>query len=414
MRLRGTASARWQHVPDGTRDLVPAEAERLATLDGGLKDEFRRWGYRQVATPTLEFLDTILRGAGPGIQDELFKIVDAGGELLALRPEMTVPIARLAATRLLRDGPRPLRLAYVARVFRGQEAGRGRLREFTQAGVELLGEGTLDGDAEVIALAAQCLLRADVPGAVVSVGHLGFVNDVLARLPAEERADVRGRLYRREFAGIESAVGDASIARLLAALPDLHGADAIERARPLAETPARRAALDDLEALLARLSDYGVRSSIVVDLSIIRDLSYYTGVVFEAYSPAAGLPLLGGGRYDGLLARFGAECAATGFALGLERVLTASPAASTGDGLLLVGRDDQRGEVTRRAAALRQAGVAVTVGIGIQPADAVGAARRFGLSRAAWIEEGHLRVWDVDGGEQFLDVHRRQAATWSH
>src|SRR5574341_1665204 len=148
MRLRQPSSARWQQVPDGARDLLPADAARRTAAAAALRDEFQRWGYREVGTPTLEFLETILQGAGAGVADRLFKIVDRGGELLALRPEMTVPIARLAATRLLAEAPAPLRVSYVAPVFRGQEAGRGRLREFTQAGVELLGDASPDADAE--------------------------------------------------------------------------------------------------------------------------------------------------------------------------------------------------------------------------------------------------------------------------
>ncbi len=362
MRVRSTQSGRWQQVPAGVRDYAAPDAARHSALAASVRSEFMRWGYAEVRTPPVEYLETIVRGAGAGIQDHLFKIVDTGGELLVLRPEMTVPIARLAATRLLPQAAGPLRLSYVADVFRGQDEGRTQLRAFTQAGVELLGEGTLDADAEVIALAATCLQRAGVPDAVVHVGHLGFLDDLLAALPAETQDEIRARLYRKEFAGIEHAIPDPSLAGLLRLVPDLHGDDAVTRATPFATSARSRAALADLETLMARLRDYGLADIVRFDLSIIRDFSYYTGVVFEAYGAGSGYPLAGGGRYDTLLGRFGAECPATGFALGLDRVLSVLP--TDGDvsiAVVLVADPSQRPEAIQIATDLRRRGVSVLI-----------------------------------------------------
>ncbi|HEX9532737.1 MAG TPA: ATP phosphoribosyltransferase regulatory subunit [bacterium] len=362
MRVRSALNGRWQQVPAGVRDYAAPEAARHSALAASVRSEFMRWGYAEVRTPPVEYLETIVRGAGAGIQDHLFKIVDTGGELLVLRPEMTVPIARLAATRLLPQAAGPLRLSYVADVFRGQDEGRTQLRTFTQAGVELLGEGTLDADAEVIALAATCLRRAGVPDAVVHVGHLGFLDDLLAALPVDTQDEIRARLYRKEFAGIEHAIPDPSLAGLLRLLPDLHGDDAVTRATPFATSARSRAALADLETLMARLRDYGLADIVRFDLSIIRDFSYYTGVVFEAYGAGSGYPLAGGGRYDTLLGRFGAECPATGFALGLDRVLGVLP--NNGDvsiAVVLVADPPQRSDAIQVATDLRRRGVSVLI-----------------------------------------------------
>jgi ATP phosphoribosyltransferase regulatory subunit len=226
--------------------------------------------------------------------------------------------------------------------------------------VELLGEGTLDADAEVIALAATCLRRAGVPDAVVHVGHLGFLDDLLAALPEQTQDEIRTRLYRKEFAGIERAIPNSSLAGLLRLLPDLHGDDAVARATPFATSARSRAALEDLEALVARLRDYGIADVVRFDLSIIRDFSYYTGVVFEAYGAGAGYALAGGGRYDTLLGRFGTECPATGFALGLDRILGVLPTdgeASTA--VMLVADPSQRSMAIQLAMDLRRRGVPV-------------------------------------------------------
>jgi ATP phosphoribosyltransferase regulatory subunit len=362
MRVRSALSGRWQQVPAGVRDYAAPEATRHSALAASMRSEFMRWGYAEVRTPPVEYLETIVRGAGAGIQDHLFKIVDTGGELLVLRPEMTVPIARLAATRLLPQAAGPLRLSYVADVFRGQDEGRTQLRAFTQAGVELLGEGTLDADAEVIALAAACLQRAGVPDAIVHVGHLGFLDDLLAALPVDTQDEIRARLYRKEFAGIEHAIPDPSLAGLLRLLPDLHGDDAVTRATPFATSARSRAALADLETLMARLRDYGLAEIVRFDLSIIRDFSYYTGVVFEAYAAGSGYPLAGGGRYDTLLGRFGAECPATGFALGLDRVLSVLPTdGDVSTAVVLLADPPQRSEAIQVATDLRRRGVSVSI-----------------------------------------------------
>src|SRR5258708_21739156 len=164
MLVRSTQSGRWQQVPAGVRDYAAPDAARHSALAASVRSEFMRWGYAEVRTPPVEYLETIVRGAGAGIQDHLFKIVDTGGELLVLRPEMTVPIARLAATRLLPQAAGPLRLSYVADVFRGQDEGRTQLRAFTQAGGELLVEGTLDPAAGAPPPAATCLRPAVAPG----------------------------------------------------------------------------------------------------------------------------------------------------------------------------------------------------------------------------------------------------------
>lgn len=423
MRLRRGGSARWQQVPLGARDLIPVDAERREALARALREEFGRWGYREVVTPTFEYLETIVWGAGPGVQDQLFKIVDTNGALLALRPEMTVPIARMAATRLLQDA-RVLRLAYVAEVFRGQEAGQGRLREFTQAGVELLGEGSVNGDAEVIALAAAALQRVGVVEAVVNVGHLGFLRALMADLPDEEQEDVRVRLYRKDFPGIEEAVANQPLGRVLRKLPELHGPQAIAQARAIADSPGAQAALDELEGLLNRLREYGVADRVGVDLGIIRDFSYYTGVVFEAYGPGMGYPLLGGGRYDRLLGRFGVDCPATGFALGLERVMAASPQeALTPFDLLLVADGRSRSDAVALATMLRQRGVRVTLALGVEWSEVVPRGEAEGFIRVGRLDGQILRIRDVRTGveesltraglvaEVFTSVPKR--AAWS-
>lgn len=318
-RLRTPAP--WQRLPTGLRDWTPEELAALRALEGRLRRIFEAWGYREVATPVLEYLDTWTRGMGSSSPAALFVVVDRTGELLALRPEMTVPVARFVATRWT---GKVARLYYVASVFRG-DAGRGGNREFLQAGVERVGDGGVDADAEVVALAVEALRAAGVAGARVGLGHASFLRALLdgAGLDEEDRRAAQAALYRKDFVTLSSLLEGVSpdIRRTLLDLPSLRGPGALERARALGVAGA---AVDDLSRVLEALEPYGVGEGVEVDLGVIRDFDYYTGVVLEAYAPGSGAPLLGGGRYDQLLERFGSARPAVGFAVDVERLLAAS------------------------------------------------------------------------------------------
>ena len=175
------AAGTLEEIPTGTRDLLPDETARVRQVATGVLECMRGWGYREVTTPTLEYLDVLVLGEGSAAGDQLFKLVDRGGEILALRPEMTTSVARLVATRL-RTAPLPLRLAYAGQVFRWREAGSGRLREFPQVGCELIGAGSLEADAEIVALAVEALAAAGVGQFSISLGHVGFLRGLLAGL----------------------------------------------------------------------------------------------------------------------------------------------------------------------------------------------------------------------------------------
>lgn len=362
MRIRRHDVSRWRHLPVGFRDQTIDETVARRRLETRLREVFARWGYAEALTPTLEFLETFLQGAGPGVTDRLLKLVDSGGEVLALRPEMTVPLARFAATRLLPAGPGPLRLAYVAQVFRGQERGSGQLREFTQAGVELIGEAGPDADAEVIVLAADALHAAGLAQPAISVGHAGFVRGLVATLSEETAEIVRDRLYRRAFADLDGVVPGGPIRDALRQVPVLRGAEALERARTLAVTAESREAVESLRDVLERVKVHAPAVRVEVDLSLIRDFEYYSGTVFEAHTGRAGMPLLGGGRYDGLLARFGRAAPATGFAIGLERILEAGGGRLARRPTVVVRyANGEYGQAVLAARELRDAGVAVVL-----------------------------------------------------
>ncbi|HET7264401.1 MAG TPA: ATP phosphoribosyltransferase regulatory subunit [bacterium] len=406
---------RWQLIPSGTRDWLPRQAARLRAATAGVLAEAARWGYREVVTPTLEYLDVLVRGEGADAADRLFKLVDRGGELLALRPEMTTPVARLVATRL-RDEPAPLRAAYAGWVFRGRETGAARLREFPQAGCELIGSQSVEADAEIVALAVGALRAAGASDFSLSLGHVGFLQGVLAGLDlaGDDAGGVRELLYQKDFVGLRNLLERrrAPAARLdaLMALPALRGAGALEEARRLVHTPEGRDVVRDLERLGEALAAHGVADAVTFDLSIIRDFDYYTGIVFEGHTVSLGAPLLGGGRYDRLLERFGVPLPATGFAIRLERVLAAEDGDAPGGtgqawlpDVVLAAEPGCAAEAAACARALRARGFAVALEVLGRPWDQVAAeAARRGIARAVLVGRGTARVREGAASEHVV------------
>jgi ATP phosphoribosyltransferase regulatory subunit len=395
------------------RDLLPDESARARTVTDGIISRMQRWGYHEVVTPTIEYFDTLVRGEGTEAGDRLFKLVDRGGELLALRPEMTTPVARLVTTHL-RAQPLPLRLAYAGQVFRGSETGSGRLREFPQVGSELIGSDTLEADAEIVALAVDALAASGAVDCSVSLGHVGFLRGVLVALGLSEEgaAEVRALLYQKDFVGLRAALDrygvPAARGDALMALPTLSGPHAIQEARRVAETRETRLVLRDLEALAEILEAYGVGGAVRVDLGIIRDFDYYTGIVFEGHTAVLGFPLLGGGRYDRLLEGFGAPYPATGFAVRVDRVLAASPSRDEEGGAADVAvafTAEDRTEALRLARALRERELSVTVEILGRPWEEMArGAFAAGTPRAVLVTGGRAVVRDADGHEQSVAV----------
>lgn len=419
---------RWQQIPSGTRDLLPPEAARVRAAIDGIMREMARWGYREVTTPTLEYLDVLVRGEGTEAGDRLFKMIDRGGELLALRPEMTTSVGRLVATRM-RGEPLPLRLAYAGQVFRGREAGSGLLREFPQVGCELIGAQTLEADAEIVALAVEALRAAGGPGSLLgdgtplapsgavqpslSLGHVGVLQGILAGLdlPDAEGAAIRSLLYQKDFVGIRDLLdrrhAPPRIVDALLALPTLRGATAITEARRLVTSPAGQQVLRNLTELGEILDAHGVGDAVTIDLSIIRDFDYYTGIVFEGHTPSLGVPLLGGGRYDRLLERFGASYPATGFALRVERLLAAMPEEEDpwAPDVVVAFAGQGRDEALAYARAMRRRNLTVTVEVLGRPWDEVARdAIARGAGRAVLVRPGTAVVRTAAGAEQRIPM----------
>ncbi|HET9924266.1 MAG TPA: ATP phosphoribosyltransferase regulatory subunit [Methylomirabilota bacterium] len=317
-------------LPKGAKIYLPDEAARKRAVEERLSDVFRRWGYREVVTSAYEYFDVLSQGTDHELQERMFKMVDReSGRLLALRADVTPQIARIVATRM-RDEPKPLRLRYVTNVFRYDEPHVGRYREFYQAGVELIGLPNPEGDAEMIAMTVEGLRALGLERFQIDVGQTEFFRGILEDVAADPATarELRSALGHKDLSALERLVGElhapAAVTELLLALPTLYGrGDVLDRAERLVKNPRSEAALANLAEVYRLLRAYGLADSVLLDLGEVRGFDYYSGVHFEAYVSGLGASLVGGGRYDQMLARFGYDCPATGFAFETGRALLA-------------------------------------------------------------------------------------------
>jgi ATP phosphoribosyltransferase regulatory subunit len=308
-----------ERIPSGTRDVLPDEMRELRAMTDRIREVFGAAGFGEVYTPALEYEQTFARANLAGARPA-YRVFDEHGSVLVLRPDMTVPIARLVATRYAQSEP-PLRFSYIAHAYRGIRPQRGQSREFLQAGVELIGSPGADGTAEVLALLCATLDAAGLANYRVGLGDASLYPSLLEALdvPASGRELILTELAAGDFVGLDRAVGQLAVSDpdrdLLLRLARTRGGPEILEGLTGAPYEAL-GGMRDVHRLLAP----EVADRIIFDTGLVRNLGYYTGAVFQVYDPAYGVPLGSGGRYDELLGEFGRPLPAVGFALNVERL----------------------------------------------------------------------------------------------
>lgn len=407
------------YTPRGVRDLLPEAARDKVYLEGRLYEHFSRWGYDPVVTPTFELFDVLRLGQGFGAEQKMYRFVDREGSIIALRPEMTVPIARLVTSRL-QDAPQPLRLQYIGSVFRYDEPQAGRLREFTQAGLELIGAEGPEADAEIIATTITAMVDLGLTGFRMDLGHVGFTSSVLdsLRLSPEATGAVRRSLLQQDYVALDRILTEAeapsATREAIHALIALRGdASILDEAKMLARTEAGEKALENVSAVYRHLEAHGVAGWVRLDLGMLKQLDYYTGMVIEGYTSELGYALCSGGRYDNLLRRFGWDRPATGLAIGVERLLLALSRSGVkpvhgNKRVLFVANEARWAEACSAAWRLRTRGYTVEHDVlGRTVEEAVSYARQKGCSGVAvfagspstpveWITGDHREYVDVN------------------
>jgi ATP phosphoribosyltransferase regulatory subunit len=330
---------------EGTRDLLFEECLARRTVENKLTSLFRHFGYSEVVTPYMEFYDVFLGTSRMFRQESLYKLIDSKNRLITLRPDNTIPIARLAATRL-KESDLPLRLFYDQVVFTNNALLKGKSDEVVQTGIELIGgENTKRADYEALCIAVEALscFGKDFR---LEIGHIGYFKELVAQLNVDEDVieEIRLLISSKNFPALNDLldeIGDNEITRALKQLPSLFGGiEVLDKASDIYANDKITGILYNLRKVFNRLSSLGYEGKISVDLGIVSHTDYYTGIVFKGYLSEVGQSVLKGGRYDNLIGSFGKELPAVGFgvnvdsvALHLERI-GANPAGKPVDAVI--------------------------------------------------------------------------------
>ena len=324
-------------TPEGTRDMLFLECEAQNQIREKLRGIFEEGGFREVKTPGFEFYDVFSAKADYYPQERMYKFSDSRGRLVTVRPDSTIPIARMTSTKL-KGHEMPLRLWYAQRVYRQQQALRGRSGEIMQMGVELIGSSGFDSDTEMLAMAANSLKAVSPSNYRMEIGHVGIYNLLMDDLDAslEDREKLHRYVAVKNYAGVSDVLEhfrDGRTKEILRRLPRLFGSrDALREASELCEGYGKELPemLSYLDRLLLSLEEKGLSEHVMIDFGLVNQEEYYSSLVFKGYLENIGSPVLSGGRYDSLFRDFGEDMPATGFALNLDQ-LTSAALASDGN-----------------------------------------------------------------------------------
>lgn len=320
-------------LPQGVRDILPEEAGKIRAVEAALMAAFERYGFKKVITPLLEYVEVLSLGMGENLRERVLKFIDPStGRVVAIRPDITPQIARMVATRM-RDYPLPLKLCYNENVLRYQEPREGRSREVLQIGAEYIsGAASPEADAEMIVMAIEAFSTLGLKDFKIDIGDIGFLRGVLDRLDVteEEKTMLKEALAIKDTSGLELVINGLSSPvrtedrELLLNLTTFYGEEeVIAKAKYFSKDPATLSSLSNLQRIVDIITEKGFKDLVTIDLGEVRGFDYYTGIIFEGFASGIGKPILGGGRYDTLLERYGYPAAATGFAFDVENIVAA-------------------------------------------------------------------------------------------
>jgi ATP phosphoribosyltransferase regulatory subunit len=312
-------------TPEGTRDLLFEDCIARRQAERKLSRLFQLRGFSEAMTPGIEFYDMFDSGNPVIPPEKMYKMTDLKGRLLVMRPDSTLPIARLAATRL-KQAPLPIRLYYTQDVFFQNHSLSGHNDQEFQAGVELIGSAGDRADIEVLALAADALKVCNVADFRIEVGHVGFIMSLVEQLNVDDdiRDLIRLHIENKNYTALSSlldTIEPSDTVQFLRNLPRLFGGkEVLAAAVPLCKNNQSREALDYIKKLYEKLCDMGLSNHAIIDLGMVHKNEYYTGVIFRGYIEGSGDTVISGGRYDTLLRRFGCDLPATGFGVNVDSI----------------------------------------------------------------------------------------------
>lgn len=318
------------HTPGGVKDTYGVLCANKLKVQDAVHNVLRSYGFRDIQTPAFEYFDIFNKERGTVASKEMFKFFDRGNNTLVLRPDMTPPIARCVA-KYYKDEHMQLRLCYIGNTFVNTDKYKGKLQEVTQAGAELFNDGSSDADAEMVAITAECLLKSGLKEFQIEAGHAGFFNGLAeeAGFSEKDTAKLRSLIESKNFFGVEDLLDNLTVSKelkeIFLKLPDmLNNLDeAIDFVKVRSKSETVYKAMERLKKLESIIQSYGFGDYVTIDLSMLSNYNYYTGVIFRAYTYGNGEAVATGGRYDGLVSQFGKEAPAIGLAIVIDQLMTA-------------------------------------------------------------------------------------------
>ena len=316
-------------TPEGVRDIYDRECARKNIVEQRILRQMQLFGYSAIETPMFEFFDIFAKERGSVSDREMYKFFDRYNNTVVLRPDMTPAIAR-CVTKFYGEETMPQRLCYLGHTFTNSASYKGRLYEVTQSGAELIGDDSAQADAEMIAMVIQSLRSAGLKEFQVELGEVEFFRGLLeeAGISEEEGDELRELIENKNYFGVEDYISNvlkkADFKDVFLKLPELFGSvDNIRQAKEMTKNQRAQSAIDRLEKVHQILKEYGLTEYISYDLGMLSKFSYYTGIIFKAYSYGIGDYMVSGGRYDKLLVQFGRDISAIGFAITIDRLMSA-------------------------------------------------------------------------------------------
>lgn len=318
------------HTPGGVKDTYGVLCANKLKVQDAVHNVLCSYGFRDIQTPAFEYFDIFSKERGTVASKEMFKFFDRGNNTLVLRPDMTPPIARCVA-KYYKDEHMQLRLCYIGNTFVNTDKYKGKLQEVTQAGAELFNDGSSDADAEMVALTAECLLKSGLKEFQIEAGHAGFFNGLAeeAGFSEKDTSKLRSLIESKNFFGVEDLLDNLTVSKelkeIFLKLPDmLNNLDeAIDFVKARSKSEMVYKAMERLKKLESIIQSYGFGDYVTIDLSMLSNYNYYTGVIFRAYTYGNGEAVATGGRYDGLVSQFGKEAHAIGLAIVIDQLMTA-------------------------------------------------------------------------------------------
>ena len=390
------------HTPEGVRDIYNGECARKNLMAERMKNVLKSYGYRDIQTPTFEFFDIFNQDKGSLPSNQMYKFFDREGNTLVLRPDITPSIAR-AVSKYFSEENFSMRFSYTGNIFINNSSLQGRMKESTQMGAELIGDDSIDADAEMIALAIHLLLAAGLTEFQIDIGHVGFFKGLIeeAGMDEEKTQDLRELIENKNYFGVEAMTGNPALIQL----PKLFGSQEIlKEAKRLTSNMKALTAITQLERLYEIIGEYGLQKYVTFDLGMLTQYDYYTGVIFRGYTYGTGDAVVKGGRYDALLQKFGKDAASVGLAVAVDELLIALSrqkiVMDEGESVtMILYSGAMLSEALKKSEELRQEGVCVQMNR-MNPEQTLEAykayAKRFGITQVFYFDSmGEMKILEV-------------------